>query len=127
MGVGDGVAAGGVSNDATPAHLDGLFAVLLCVGGPAHGQLIERHPSQHSYVDIQSGETYVRRRFISRVATPLGGHVAFMQQVLAWVNLNQAEIQVNIQNLVMAAWFKAGVQVDIAEPEQKSRLIIPKG
>jgi hypothetical protein len=46
--------------EVTPAHADAAFPVLLCIGGPAHGQLVERHPAQQSWVHIESAETYIR-------------------------------------------------------------------
>jgi hypothetical protein len=113
--------------EVTPAHADAAFPVLLCIGGPAHGQLVERHPAQQSWVHIESAETYIRRRLIDRVQGPLGTPNAYMQQVLAWSKLDMQGIQNLIGQLVTRAWFQAGLPMNITNDMPKSNLIVPNG
>lgn len=115
------------SPEMTPGAADAAFPVLLCIGGPAHGQLVERHPSQHSWVHIESAETYIRRRLIDRAQGPLGTPNAFMQQVLAWSKLDMKGIQHLVSQLVVRAWFQSGLPLNLTEEPAQSKLIVPNG
>lgn len=116
--------------EVTPQSADAAFPILLCIGGPAHGQLIERHPAQQTWIHLESAETYIRRRLIDVQPGPVGTPNAYMQQVLAWSKLDMRGIQNAVSQLVLRAWFQSGLPIELppqAAAPAPSKLIVPNG